>query len=634
MVRVAIALLLLKALPATAWAQPEKRVALVIGNSAYQHTPKLINPKNDATDMVAALKKHGFQVLEGFDLDKATFDRKVRDFATVLSTAQVGVFFYAGHGLQVSGHNYLVPIDAQLSTASALDFEMVRLDLVHRTMEREAQTNILFLDACRDNPLARNLARAMGTRSTDIGRGLAHVESGVGTLISFSTQPGNVALDGTGRNSPFAGALVKQLASTNDDLFSILVAVRNDVMRETQRKQVPWEHSALTGRFYFSGTPVAPAQVSEAERAWRWVKNTTDQSALENFITEFGDTPQAELAQARLDELRKKWDMGPSVTMPRPTEEDRRKRHKLLEQKSPVAIATPPPSVKPAPGRPTEPPVSNAPAPSPTRCDGVEALVGNERRCRKPKDSFRDCPECPEMVVVAAGEFMMGSPRTEADRDKNEGPQRKVTIAKPFAVGKFEVTFAEWDACVAAGGCKQRPGDQSWGRGRRPVINVSWNDAREYGAWLSKKTGSTYRLLTEAEWEYAARAGTTTPFSTGHTISTDQANFDGNYASGSKDQFRRRTLDVGSFQPNAFGLYDMHGNVAEWVQDCYEDTYSRTPLDGRATAEAPGCLRVLRGGSGFNVPRMLRAASRDSGHDSGHSRHPSIGFRLARTLSP
>ena len=164
MVRVAVVLLLLAPWPSAA--QAEKRVALVIGNSAYQHTPKLANPRNDATDMVAALKKLGFQVIEGFDLDKAAFDRKVRDFATALSGAQAGVFFYAGHGLQVAGQNYLVPIDAQLTTAAALDFEMVRLDLVHRTMERETKTNILFLDACRDNPLARNLARAMGTRST------------------------------------------------------------------------------------------------------------------------------------------------------------------------------------------------------------------------------------------------------------------------------------------------------------------------------------------------------------------------------------------------------------------------------------------------------------------------------------
>jgi uncharacterized caspase-like protein len=233
--------------PASALA--DKRVALVIGNSAYQYTATLTNPKNDATDMSAALKKLGYQVIEGFDLDKASLDRKIWDFATALQGAEVGVFFYSGHGLQVAGQNYLVPVDAQLITAASLDFEMVRLDLVHRTMERETQTNVLFLDACRNNPLGRNLARAMGTRSVEIGHGLAAVESGVGTLISFSTQPGNVALDGTGRNSPFTGALVKYVAASNDDLNSVLIAVRNDVMKERQKQQVPWEHSALTGRF-------------------------------------------------------------------------------------------------------------------------------------------------------------------------------------------------------------------------------------------------------------------------------------------------------------------------------------------------------------------------------------------------
>jgi len=137
---------------------------------------------------------------------KGAFDAKVRDFAAALQGATVGVLFYAGHGLQVGGQNYLVPVDTKAETAAALDFQMVRLDLLQRTMEREAQTNIVFLDACRDNPLARNLARTMGTRSTEVGRGLAAAESGVGTLISFSTQPGNVALDGTGRNSPYAAA--------------------------------------------------------------------------------------------------------------------------------------------------------------------------------------------------------------------------------------------------------------------------------------------------------------------------------------------------------------------------------------------------------------------------------------------
>ena len=241
-----------------AGAEP-RRVALVIGNAAYKHAPELANPRNDAAAMAAALKALDFEVLDGADLDKQAIDRIVRDFSVKLSGAEAGVFFYAGHGLQVGGVNYLMPIDAELSTAAALDWEMVRLDLIQRTMEREVATNVLFLDACRDNPLARNLALAMGTRSGDIGRGLAAADAGVGTLISFSTQPGNVALDGSGRNSPYADALVRHLATEGEDLSAMLIDVRLDVMASTARKQVPWEHSALTGRFYFNPTSETPS---------------------------------------------------------------------------------------------------------------------------------------------------------------------------------------------------------------------------------------------------------------------------------------------------------------------------------------------------------------------------------------
>jgi hypothetical protein len=259
--RVVVFLFLLLLISPVAYAA--KRVALVVGNSSYRYAGELANPKNDATDIVAALEKHGFDVIPGLDLNKAALDQKIRDFEKALRGAEVGVFFYAGHGLQVAGQNYIVPTDAQLATPAALELELMRLDLVHRTMEREAPTNILILDACRNNPLARNLARAMGTRSATIGRGLAAVESGAGTLISFSTQPGNVALDGVGRNSPFAGALVKHMTSSQDDLGSILIAVRNDVMEKTQRRQVPWEHTAMTRRFYFTAPAVAlPATTS------------------------------------------------------------------------------------------------------------------------------------------------------------------------------------------------------------------------------------------------------------------------------------------------------------------------------------------------------------------------------------
>ena len=235
-----------------------KRVALVIGNSAYKHASPLENPKNDAVDIAATFKLLGVTVIEGFDLDKQAMDRKIREFSTALAGAEASIFFFAGHGLQVNGHNYLVPIDAELSTATALEFEMVRLDLVQRVMEAETKTSIIFLDACRNNPLARNLSRTMGTRSAAIGSGLAAAESGVGTLVSFSTQPGNVALDGSGRNSPYTAALVKRIRKPGEDLLSVLIAVRNDVIEATAEKQVPWENHAMRAKFYFNQT--APTQ--------------------------------------------------------------------------------------------------------------------------------------------------------------------------------------------------------------------------------------------------------------------------------------------------------------------------------------------------------------------------------------
>jgi formylglycine-generating enzyme required for sulfatase activity len=251
--------------------------------------------------------------------------------------------------------------------------------------------------------------------------------------------------------------------------------------------------------------------------------------------------------------------------------------------------------------------------------------------------TFRDCPLCPEMAVLPAGDFMMGSPDSEFGRGKDEGPQHRVTFAQPFAIGKYEVTFAEWDACVSEGGCTTKPGDEGWGRNRHPVINVSWDDAEQFVAWLSRKTGKQYRLPSEAEWEYAARGVTkatdpATPFATGATINYTQANYDANftYGSGQQGLYRQKTSDVGSFRSNAFGLYDMHGNVWEWVQDCYKPTYEGAPDDGSAVRFDGCALHILRGGAWNYYPRLLRSAYRYA--TAPVVRMNNAGFRVARTM--
>jgi formylglycine-generating enzyme required for sulfatase activity len=246
-----------------------------------------------------------------------------------------------------------------------------------------------------------------------------------------------------------------------------------------------------------------------------------------------------------------------------------------------------------------------------------------------PAGVFRDCPDCPQMVLVPPGEFTMGSPPGERFRAA-EAP-RRVKIAQPFAVGRFEVTFAEWEACVAGGGCGgHRPDDHGWGGGDQPVVGVTWDDAMAYVGWLSQKTGRRYRLLSEAEWEYAARAGTESAFGFGEALSSDQANFDASEATplSPKGQARGRTTRVGSFPANAFGLHDMHGNAWEWTADCWNDDYTGAPSDGSPWLSGDCTGRVLRGGSWEDYVGEARSAARVASH-TGESTW-SDGLRVAR----
>ncbi len=261
-----------------------------------------------------------------------------------------------------------------------------------------------------------------------------------------------------------------------------------------------------------------------------------------------------------------------------------------------------------------------APAQPETTIEAVQAPQPISTPTYTAGHTFTDCGNCPEMVVLAGGLFVMGSPASEVGRGRDEGPQREVSI-QPFAMGRHEVTFAQWDACLAGGGCNgYSPPDGGWGRGGRPVTDISWEDAQSYLDWLNRQAGGLrYRLATEAEWEYAARAGAQAAYAFGTRVTATQATFQ-----------VRQTTPVGAHAANAFSLFDMHGNVGEWVEDCYAPNYDLAPVDG-AAVQADECQRrVYRGGGFADRAAVLRAAARQAARSEQRAR--GVGFRVARTL--
>ncbi len=305
------------------WAVPahaERRVALVIGNSAYAHVPQLANPKNDAADMAKKLQELGFEVVVGEDLDLSSMRKTAREFTRKIEGADMALFFYGGHGLQVNGSNYMAPVDAQLMSYNDLDYEAFPMDMILTAMERNTKVDLVFLDACRDNPLAENLARSMGTRSGAVGRGLAKLGSGVGSLIAFATQPGNVALDGDGRNSPFTTALLKHLGTPGQSVTEDLVLVRREVLDATEGKQVPWDNSSLTGPVILKEKPKeepkvepapevkAPQQADNAVELAYWdsIKDSDDRSFFEAYLQQYPQGAFANLAKLKIASIERK----------------------------------------------------------------------------------------------------------------------------------------------------------------------------------------------------------------------------------------------------------------------------------------------------------------------------------------
>ena len=296
----------------------EKRVALVIGNAAYQNATPLRNPVNDASALGASLERLGFQVHLGTDLDLAEMRALIRDFGVAARDADMGLFFYAGHGLQVAGRNYLLPVDATLESETDLDFSAVDSALVQRQLDRGPQTKLLFLDACRDNPFSTTLARSMGaTRSANaLGRGLARIEAAGGSLIAFATDPGDVAADGEGRHSPFTAALLEHIETPGLEINVMLTRVRADVFESTKNRQRPWTSSSLIGEVYLAAkeinvtiqNPLTPAPAPQPDRTleiaiWNSAERGGTRADYETYLKKYPDGAFAEIAHLRLAAL-------------------------------------------------------------------------------------------------------------------------------------------------------------------------------------------------------------------------------------------------------------------------------------------------------------------------------------------
>jgi formylglycine-generating enzyme required for sulfatase activity len=583
-----------------AWAENGDRIALVIGNSSYEHVDKLPNPEKDAGLIAETLRALGFTLVNGraqVNLKEDEFRQAVKAFGEAAQHAQIALFYYAGHGVEQQNEenknkNYLVPVDVP---KNATVDSLIEIEFILRQMQRAAGLKVIVLDACRNNPFAEEerslrLARGQDTdadRFRDLGApksGLAEMKIPPGTLMAFSTQPGDIAEDGRDGHSPYSRALaetMKQRGLTVWQVFNRTARKVEDESTKRKRPQVPWlSSSSIDDTIAFiagSGGAIAVATAGE-----------------ELPVV----TPPANPATSSAAVIARQYEAHIAA----------------IEQ----GLRAQGPTASPIP---------------------VGPLSAERERVLKPSDHFKECENCPEMVTLPPGTFVMGSPATEPGHQANEGPQNQIEFAGAFAVGRQAVTFDEWNACVADGGCNgYRPADFGWGGGKQPVINVSWNDAQAYVAWLSKKTGAPYRLLSEAEREYATRACTSTdcpstPFWFGAEISPDRANYDWrrSYNGGAKaPQAALRTVASDASEPNPFGLLQVHGNVREWVADCWNPSLSGQPPDGAARVKGDCKGRVLRGGSWKDEPRDLRSAKRT--WEMADERQPEIGFRVARTL--
>ena len=539
-----------------------RRVALVVGNDAYQAQGRLNNGVNDARAVANALAEVGFSVTRLENATRAAMTTALSDLAGSLGDDDVALFYFAGHGMQVDQGNYLLPTDYAGQTATALRLDAIAATDVQETLQ-PARVAMLVFDACRNNPY-RSVRSA--------GVGLAPMEAR-GTLIAYAAGAGEVASDGLApgsTNGLFTAKFVEALAVPGLTATELFRRVRREVYAASNAEQWPAIYDDLLSDFVFR--PAVPAdaaaltaRLQQETVFWASIQGSTTRADYEAFLAQFPNGTFAGLARNRLAAL-------------------------------------------------------GAPAVERPAADSARLDAGPPRPWRA-GEAFRDCPGCPELVVVPAGAFTMGCVSGRGCFD-DELPIREVQVAS-FALSKHEVTFEEYERFAVATGRRQ-PSDWGWGGGDRPVSGVSWEDAAAYARWLSDQTGERYRLPSEAEWEYAARAGTRTAYSWGQSLGSDRASCDG---CGSR--WDDEAAPVGSFAANAWGFLDVHGNVSEWVVDCWHESYARAPAVGSAWLSGGDCRRrVLRGGSWLGGPAYLRSARR-ARLDAG-LRFANIGFRVAR----
>ena len=522
----------------------EQRVALVIGNSAYKVSP-LKNPANDAEDIAKALRGLGFQVTLKQNQGRDGMAQAIRAFGNQLKQGGTGLFYYAGHGMQVKGKNFLIPVDANIESEDEVPYRSIDANELLAKMEfARNRVNLVILDACRNNPFGRSFRSA--------SQGLAQMDAPVGTLVAFATAPGSVAADGTGRNGLYTQHLLASMNQPGLKIEDVFKRVRQGVRKSSGDKQVPWENTSLEGDFYFKpGAASATADPAAIELVyWDSIKDSQSADDYKAYLKKYPNGLFADIAKRR------------ALSPPKPAT-------------SAVVSIAPTAATKPKPE-----PAAVASTPWTDPVTGME------------------------FVWIPKGCFQMGSPDYEKDRRSNE--RRHEVCVDGYWMGKYEVTNSQYK--------KFRPDHNA--DDKLPVVNVSWQDAMHFAQWLSEKSGKKIRLPTEAEWEYAARAGTSSAYFWGDS-------WDAHHNFTSTDSKK----PVGSHQPNAFGLYDMLGNVWERTASPYDEAY--TGGEKRVATKDEGGYRAFRGGSWTDFPNLVRSAHR--GRDWPVDRRVDAGFRLART---